>query len=399
MKRALSLIFGMALLFTLSFLTSAQDIAPTDVPSSDADIAISFPPPVWVLSDSVDIVGTADVINLSNYFIEYREIRFPDPTSTEATPDPETLWFPATLPGNRAVSNGVLGTWNTSTIRDGLYEIRLVINLTDGTQETFRVSPLRVENDPQDSIAGLPPASTLQATPTNLPGGGGVRPTLAATPTNIGTGQPTVRALVDANIRSGDDTSYPRVDSLLRGEQATVVGISSFGSGWFYIETVNGRRGFIAPSVVEFTGNIATLTLINPPPPPTPPATATPVTTANLLVSGIELQPFPPQCGESFDILINVTNSGTGATSTSGSLTVIDRNNRTGITTASTVGAFPIINPDGNFVVVASLTVDTFFEEDHTVVITLDSNGVIAETNEGDNVSSVTYTLGQASCG
>ena len=262
MKRKLSLILGITLLLMLTFLTSAQDIAPTDVPSSEADIAISFPPPVWVLSDSVDILGTADVINLSNYFIEYREIRFPDPTATEATPDPETLWFPATLPGSRAVRNGVLGTWNTSTIRDGLYEIRLVINLVDGTQEIYRVSPLRVENDPQDSVAGLPPAPILQATPTNLPGGGGVRPTLAATPTNIGTGQPTVRALVDANIRTGDDTGYPRVASLFRNEQATVLGISSFGSGWFYVETVNGRRGFIAPSIVEFTGNIATLILI-----------------------------------------------------------------------------------------------------------------------------------------
>ncbi|MGB7337995.1 MAG: CARDB domain-containing protein [Phototrophicaceae bacterium] len=399
MKRKLSLILGITLLLMLTFLTSAQDIAPTDVPSSEADIAISFPPPVWVLSDSVDILGTADVINLSNYFIEYREIRFPDPTATEATPDPETLWFPATLPGSRAVRNGVLGTWNTSTIRDGLYEIRLVINLVDGTQEIYRVSPLRVENDPQDSVAGLPPAPILQATPTNLPGGGGVRPTLAATPTNIGTGQPTVRALVDANIRTGDDTGYPRVASLFRNEQATVLGISSFGSGWFYVETVNGRRGFIAPSIVEFTGNIATLTLINPPPPPTPPATATPVTSANLLISGIELRPAAPQCGEAFDIFINITNSGTGASNASGSLTVIDRNNRTGITTASTVGGFPVINPAGNFVVVATLTVDTFFEETHTIVITLDSNGTIPETNEGDNTSSVTYTLAQASCG
>src|SRR5690606_39297152 len=118
-----------------------------------------------------------------------------------------------------------------------------------------------------------------------------------------------------------------------------------------------------------------------------------------LLVSGIELEPFPPECGESFDIYINVTNSGTGASSASGSLTVIDRNNRTGVTTASTIGGFPVINPNGNFVVVASLTVDTFFNETHTVVVTIDSNGTIPETNEGDNTSSISYVLGQASCG
>lgn len=375
-------------------LTSAQDISPTDVPADDTDMAITFPPPVWVLSDSVQILGTADVLNLSNFVIEYREIRFDEDVSSEE------VWFPATLPGSRAVRNGVLGTWNTTTVRDGLYEIRLTINLVDATQQTFRVSPLRVENDPQDSVAGLPLSSTLQATPTNLPGGGGARPTLAPTPTNIASGSnPIVQALVDANIRSGDNTSYPRVDSLFQDEQAVVIGISSMGSGWFYIESPNGRRGFIAPSTVQFTGNLNSLSLINPPPPPTPPATATPITSANLLVSGISLDPFPPQCADSFDIFINVTNSGTGASSVPGSLTVIDRNNRTGVTTGSTIGAFPVINPNGNFVVVASLTIDTYFDETHTVVVSLDSGGVIPETNEGDNTSSLSYVLGQATCG
>ena len=394
MKRQFLLVLAVLISAMMVLVASAQDITPQEVPGDDEDIAITFPPPVWVLSDSVEILGTADLLNMSNYIIEYHEIRFDrDEEDIEVE-----QWFPASLPGSQAVRNGVLGVWNTTTVRDGIYEIRLVINLADGEQEIFEVAPLRVENDPQDSVAGLPLSSTLQATPTNLPGGG-QRPTLAPTPTPLGTSDPVVRALLDANIRSGDDTTYPRIDSLLEGEEAVVVGISSFGSGWYYIETVNGTRGFIAPSTVEFTGNIADLPLINPPPPPTPPATATPITTANLQITGIELQPLPPQCGESFDIYINVNNSGTGATSTSGSLTVIDRNNRTGQTTASTVGGFPIINSGGNFVVVASLTVDTYFDETHTVVVTVDSAGAIPETNEGDNTSSISYVLGAADCG
>lgn len=395
MKRFIFIGLVALLALLMGIVTNAQDITPSEVPADDADIAITFPPPVWVLSDAVDITGTADLLDMSNYLIEYHEIRF-DAEDDEET---EELWFPATLPGSQAVRNDILGTWNTNTVRDGIYKIRLTIFLSDGTQEMFEVSPLRVENDPQDSVAGLAPAVTLQATPTNLPGGGGERPTLAPTPTNISTSDPVVTGLVDANVRTGDDTTYPRIDSLLAGEQAVVLGISSFGSGWFYIETPNGRRGFIAPSVVEFNGNTASLTAINPPPPPTPPATATPITTANLQVTGIELVPFPPQCGESFDIQINVNNSGTGATSSSGTLTVIDRNNRTGTTTASTVGGFPVLNSGGNFVVVASLTVNTFFDEEHSIVVTVDNNGQIPETNEGDNTSSITYTLDQAACG
>lgn len=394
MKKKVYLILIMTILATVALVTSAQDITPAEVPSSDADIAITYPPPVWVVSDSIEILGTADVLNLSNYFVEYHEIRFDMDEDDGAI----ELWFPATLPRSSATRNEVLGTWNTTTVRDGIYEIRLVINLTDGTQQIFEVSPLRVENDPQDGIAGLAPA--VQATPTNLPGGS-TRPTLAPTPTSIvsNNDNPIVTALVDANIRSGDSTSYPRVDSLLDGEQAVVLGISSFGSGWFYIESPRGRRGFIASSTVDFNGNIATLTLINPPSTPTPLPTATPVTSANLQVTGISLDPFPPNCNETFEININVHNSGTGPTSTSGTLTVIDRNNRTGTTTATTVGGFPVINPNGNFVVVANLTIDTFFNETHTIVVTVDNNNIIPEINEGDNTSSVSYVLDQATCG
>ncbi|GAB5492732.1 MAG: hypothetical protein Phog2KO_29470 [Phototrophicaceae bacterium] len=397
MKQKIYLALIAVLLMTIGFVTNAQDISPTAVPSDADDIAISYPPPVWVISDSVEIIGTADVLDMSNYFIEYHEIRF----DAEDDSDVE-LWFPATLPGSRALRNDVLGTWNTTTVRDGLYAIRLVINLTDGTQQIFEVSPIRVENDPQDGIAGLSlsePTSPLQATPTNLPGGGGERPTLAPTPTSITSSNPVVTALVDANIRSGDNTNYPRVDSLLEGEQAEVLGISSTGTGWFYIQAPSGRRGFIASSTVDFNGNIATLSFINPPATPTPLPTATPVTTANLQVTGISLTPVTPNCNETFQININVNNSGTGATSASGTLTVIDRNNRTGTTTASTIGGFPIIESNGNFVVVANLTVDTFFNETHTIVVTVDSNGAIPETNEGDNTSSISYVLEQASCG
>lgn len=397
MKQKIYIAVIMGLLMTMAFVASAQDISPTEVPSDADDIAISYPPPVWVISNSVEIIGTADVLNMSNYFIEYHEIRF-DNTDESAV----ELWFPATLPGSSALRNNVLGTWNTTTVRDGLYEIRLVINLTDGTQQIFKVSPVRVENDPQDGIAGLSlsaPTSPLQATPTNLPGGGGTRPTLAPSPTSITSSNPIVTALVDANIRSGDSTNYPRVDSLLQGEQAEVLGISSGGSGWFYIQAPSGRRGFIASSTVDFNGNMATLTFINPPATPTPLATATPITTANLQITGISVEPLTPNCNEAFEININVNNSGTGATSSSGTLTVIDRNNRTGATTASTVGGFPVIESNGNFVVVANLTVDTFFNETHTIVVTVDSNGAIPETNEGDNTSSISYVLNQATCG
>jgi len=380
------------IVIVLGLIVKAQDIEPLSVPDDTADIAISFPPPVWVLSGSVEILGTADVLDMSNYVVEYQELQF------DTQSDTESKWFPASLPGSTAVRNGVVGIWNTTTVRDGLYAIRLAINTADGNVQYFRVSPLRVENDPQDGLAGLPPVeeATLIPTPTQIPG----RPTLVPTPTQIAGGDSSVvTATTDANVRSGDDVSYPIVGYLLRGEQATVIGLSNFGSGWFYIELENGRRGFIAPSVVQYNGNAANLTRYNPPPPPTPPATATPLTSANLQVTGLKLDPASPKCAKSFDIYINVQNTGSGSTSSSGILSVNDRSVRTGAITASTTGGFPVLQSGASFVVVATLTVDTYYAEDHDVVIQLDTQGAIPETNEGDNTSSIRYTLQQGTCG
>jgi hypothetical protein len=381
----------MMIVLILGIMVQAQDIEPVVVPDDTANIAISFPPPVWVIDGSVEVLGTADVLDMSSYLLEYRELRF----DTEET---EEIWFPASLPGSTAVRNGVVGIWNTTTVRDGLYAIRLLVKVAEGETQYFRVSPIRVENDPQDGLAGLPPVAevTLFPTPTQIEG----RPTLIPTPTQIAVGDATViTALTDSNVRSGDDVSYPRVGFLLRGEQATVIGISSFGSGWFYVELENGRRGWVAPSIAQYKGNTTNLTRYNPPPPPTPPATATPVTSANLQVTGMELKPMPPNCAKAFDIFINVQNTGTGPTSSSGTLSVLDRYAGNGTITASTIGGFPVIQPGASFVVVAALTVDTYYEETHNVVIQLDTQGIIPETNEGDNTSSIIYKLKQANCG
>jgi len=400
-KFRLLLITSILFLFIV-LLGKAQDIEPVVPPPEDADVAITFPPPVFVLNGLVDIRGSVDALGMTNYFIEFRPLLITDDGSdqTEATPVPEEdrPWFPATLPGNQAVRNDVLGTWNTSLVRDGLYEIRLVVNVERGAAQVFRVSPIRVLNHPTDIFASLPTRQPLQATPTQL-GGSQPRPPLAATPTPLGTGEPIITALTDANVRRGDDTSYSRVGALLTGESARVLGLSAFGSGWYYIEMDNGLRGFVAPSIVEFSGNALDLPRIQPPPPPTPPATAIPLTSANLQITGLRLDPAQPVCGQSFDVYINVQNTGSGATITSGILSVVDRNVRTSLTTGSTTGGFPVIGSGSSFVVVTTLTVDTFFAEAHDIVVTLDTSGGIPETNEGDNISSIRYTLQQGNCG
>lgn len=390
LKRFLALL----LLLTGVLVIQAQNtIEPLSSPPEDADIAISFPPSVYVISGLTEIRGTADLVDLEKYFVEYRQLVEEIDVATERP------WFPATLPRNEATRNGELGVWNTTTVRDGLYELRLVVESNSGIIQIYRVSPIRVLNNPTRDFVNIPARPTLFPTPTQLGGGGAILPSPFPTSTAFVSNDPFVTAVTDANVRTGDSTSYPQVGALLAGQSAQILGISGTGSGWFYIQLPNGRRGFIASSIVRTTGNISGLARYNPPATPTPPATATPITTANLQITGLRLDPVQPRCGEGFDIYINVANTGSGATNSSGILTVSDRHPRTSSTTGSTEGGFPVLQPGANFVVVTALTTNAYFNEEHRIVVQLDTRNQVFETNEGDNFSSLTYTLHQGGCG
>jgi hypothetical protein len=389
MKKRFIALIALLTLVTGALISNAQEIQPRTTPEPSAGLALTWPPPVYVLRGTAEIRGSADLLNMSNYFVEFRQI---DLTDTATDTDDEPAWFPATLPRSQPVQDGVLGTWNTETTQDGLYALRLVINISGGEAQTYIVSPVRVENNPPDFVQ-LQPTPDVQRTLAPTPDT--TRPTIAPTPTPPPS-QPQVEAVVDANVRRGDSTQYPRVGFLLDGETAPVLGISP--AGWYYVELEEGDRGFIAPSTVRFSGVEGRLTLIQPPATPTPIPTDTPVPTGNLQITGLRLDPATPTCNQPFDVRINVQNTGSGRTGSSSTLNVVDRAVRTGGQQGSTVGGFPQLDPGESFVVVTTLTINTFFGEDHTVTVTLDPNNQVVETNEGDNTRSITYTLQQGGC-
>jgi len=82
-----------------------------------------------------------------------------------------------------------------------------------------------------------------------------------------------------ANVRSGDGVLFSVVGGLRPGQSARILGISTSGSGWFYIELPTGSRGWIAPGPVNVEGNLTGVPRIAPPPSPTP--TFTPTFTAS----------------------------------------------------------------------------------------------------------------------
>lgn len=375
---------SLLLLFLIwTSLVHAQDFA------VDPNANITWPPPVLVVRGEARLYGTANIPNFSSYFIEYRRL------NDDLTVDEDGAWLPATLPSATRVTGDVLGVWDTTRIDDGPYEIRMTINVTQGSPVYVVVSPLRVENTPSPFIPNPTATPEPAPLPTNTPP---PAPTIQPTPTAFDL-TPRVESATNANVRSGDSTAYPVVGALQTGETAPIRAISSTGSGWFQIELPNGGRGWISPVVVRVQGDVRDLPRIAPPPPPPPTATPTPVTQANLVVQFINLAPDPPRCNETFTITARVANIGTGDSTSGGALNVQDVHIATGNASGSTQGVFPQLAPGQTFDSTMRLTVDTYFEEGHRLSVTVDSAGQVAETNEGDNTLTREYTLRRGNCG
>jgi hypothetical protein len=371
-------------------------LLPLTVGAQDFDVDpnanISWPPPVYVLRGDFELRGTANLPNMASYFIEYRGLN-EDLSSREDDP-----WLPATLPSTSRVVDDVLGVWQTALAGDGLYELRMTINVTSGSPVFVIVSPLRVENTP-------PP---FAASPTPVPTATPVIPTLVPTPVTIPTLVPTPTAIDltpraevvvgNANVRQGDSTFYPVITGLNSGTVVEVIGLSNTGSGWYQVRLPSGGSGWMAPSVVRVTGDTRNLPRVAPPPPPPPTPTPTPVTQANLAIRSISINPDPPTCRSTFTITVQVVNNGTGPSSSGGNISVQDVHLGSGTVTASTNGVFPPLNPGQTFDSVMRLTVDTYFNETHRLNISVDTAAQVPETNEGDNFGSRDYTLRRGDC-
>jgi uncharacterized protein YgiM (DUF1202 family) len=376
------------LLVVFALITGAVAAAPApqvvNQPTTDPNAVISFPPPVYVLRGRVEIRGTANIEGMLNHFLEFRRL------NENLTVDESAEWIPATLPNRNPVINNIVGVWDTTTTEDGLYELRLTVNIPRAQARFFLVSPLRVEN--RDLPFVTPQNPNPRATPTPF-----VRPTLRATPTAF-TGAPTVTAVTDANVRSGDAVAYPVVGSLLAGQSAQIIGISS-NNGWYYIQLSTGRRGFISPSVVNVVGDVSDLQVIVPPATPTPTFTPTPPFTGDLIINGHATVPDRPRCNSQFDVQLNVSNIGSSTTASTFVVRIEDVDIQTGQVTASGANTVPLLMAPGqNYVVVIPITVSAFPGRDHRITATVDVNNQVVEENETNNQYSFTYRLRQGDC-
>ena len=385
----------------------AQVVEPLPEAEINPDVNITWPPPVYVVRGAFEVRGTANLPGMTNYFIEYRPLPGawrPAPTAltdaepveteaveSEATEEAEdTPWIPVTLPSPAPVVEDVLGVWDTTLEPDGLYELRLVVNVQNEAEPVvFRVSPLRVENEPPPFAITPTPEPTATPLPTQAEVASATPlPTLQPTPTAF---DPTPRVTpnrdIAVNVRAGDNTGYSIVGTLSPGEFARIIGRSSTGTGWYLVELSNGQRGWVAGDVVELVGNAANLPLVNPPATPTPVATATP-TLPDATIIGVRYDRGEIRQGEQFQIIVRVrNNSGVFLPDTQLLCTVKPAN----VERSSNIGGMNAFEERDIFL--SPVTLDSGGGSNITVDCAIDVNRLVAEIDDNNNFFGITTPL------
>lgn len=114
-----------------------------------AEALISQPKQGEVVQGVVQVTGTASATGFAGYDLAFA---FENSASQN--------WFSISS-SNQPVNNDVLGSWDTTTITDGDYSLKLTIRLQDGTQQEAIVQHVLVRN----YTAGSSANNSMNATP------------------------------------------------------------------------------------------------------------------------------------------------------------------------------------------------------------------------------------------
>ena len=177
----------MKIRFLLPFtvlLIAAQDSAP---------LAITSPAPEEVLRGEVTIAGSMAIPNFVFAQLDFAYASASQPTDT---------WF-SIQTFSQPIADSTLAVWDTTSISDGGYVLRLRVTLEDGTFQEVRV-PVAVMNDiPLSTPTAVPPTSTPEIVvqiPTSF--------LLAASPTPTDRPRPTPSMLPPNPASLGQDEIY-----------------------------------------------------------------------------------------------------------------------------------------------------------------------------------------------
>ena len=150
-------------------MIAAQDSPP---------IAITFPLPGEVLRGEVSITGTTDDPNFLSAQLDFSYAS--NPTNT---------WFPLQA-FSQPVTDSAFTVWNTASISDGDYILRLRVNFLDNTTQEITI-PVSIRNDVPFSTPTVVSTSTPNTVEVQIP----TPFLLAESPTPTAPPRPTPTAL------------------------------------------------------------------------------------------------------------------------------------------------------------------------------------------------------------
>ncbi len=141
-------------------------------------IAITSPIAGELLRGQVTIIGSLDISTFASAELDFAYAS-----------NPMDTWF--TLQAfSEPVTSSALATWDTTSITDGDYILRLRVDFADGTFQEVTV-PVKVGNNVVPTATPLPPTSTPEDVDVLVP----TPFLLAASPTPTGVPRPTPTAL------------------------------------------------------------------------------------------------------------------------------------------------------------------------------------------------------------
>ena len=174
-------------------------------------VVIVSPHPGEALQGVVDVMGHTSITGFRSAEILFGYAN-----------DPSQTWF-FIAESAAPVEAGLLAKWDTSTLTDGNYILRLVVNRTDGSPVVAIVSGLRVRNYSPVETSTPTPVSSPTALATSLPGS--PNPTLTEPPPAT-TVPPTITPLpTNPAVLTQRDIS----SSLLRGAAGTGIALAGLG--------------------------------------------------------------------------------------------------------------------------------------------------------------------------
>ncbi len=149
---------------------SARAQGETPAPAMVEKAEIQVPVAGQVLQGTVSILGTSAIKDFVSAEIDF--------AYADSSPD---TWFLITQ-SQTPVDHGELALWDTTTITDGVYNLRLTVTLKDGSKQSVTINRLRVRNYTlieTDTPAPITPTATPIPGDTAVPS---MTPTATITP-------------------------------------------------------------------------------------------------------------------------------------------------------------------------------------------------------------------------